>query len=29
MSIKLTEAKVESLIDTLNALISEEQLLTR
>lgn len=29
MSIKLTEAKVESLIDTLNALICEEQLLTR
>lgn len=29
MSIKLTQAKVESLIDTLNALICEEQLLTR
>ena len=29
MSLKLTEAEVESLIDTLNALICEEQLLTR
>ena len=29
MSLKLTEDRVESLIDTLNALICEEQLLTR
>jgi len=29
MSLKLTESRVESLIDTLNALICEEQLLTR
>ncbi|WP_019843122.1 hypothetical protein [Escherichia coli] len=29
MSLKLTESRVKSLIDTLNALICEEQLLTR
>jgi len=28
MSLKLTESRVESLIDTLNALICEEQLLS-